>query len=71
MHRQARAPNLDRDRVLIGIGMKLPKKLAERRDALKRLVADRVLLPTGVINIGHPVVAAWLTTNRKTIKKHG
>lgn len=69
-HRQAQSRNIDRDLALIGIGKKLPKNLAERRIALKQLVLAKILLPTGIINISPPAVAAWLKTNRKTIKKH-
>ena len=70
-HRQAVLQKIDRDTVLVALGLALPKKPAARRDALKQLIADRVLLPTGVINIDHPPVVAWLKTNRKKSKQHG
>lgn len=62
------AQNINRDTVLLALGLSLPKKLALRRDALKRLIGDKVLLPNGVINVGHPLVSAWLRTNGKKIK---
>lgn len=70
-HRLALAQAISRDAVLIGLERGLPKKPADRRLALKQLVADGILLPTGAINIGHPAVGSWLKLNRKTIKHHG
>lgn len=70
-HRQAVSLRIDRDKVLAALGLALPKKPATRRDALKLLVAGKVLLPTGAINIDHPTVAAWLKTNSKKNKSHG
>ncbi|KRC81287.1 hypothetical protein [Sphingomonas sp. Root241] len=62
------AQNINRDTVLPALGLSAPKKLALRRDALKKLIGDRVLLPTGVINMGHPLVSAWLKNNEKKSK---
>lgn len=70
-HRMAQLQNVDRDTVLAGLERSLPKKLAERREALKRLVLEKILLQTGAINIGHPAVAAWLKSERKKSNKHG
>lgn len=64
----ARLQGVDRDTVLKGLECPLPKKPSERMEALKRLVADKILLQTGLINIGHPAVAAWLMSNRKKSK---
>ena len=69
-HRLAQLQNVDRDTVLAGLERSLPKKPTERREALKRLVLDKILLQTGAIDIGHPAVAAWLKTGRKKIKNH-
>ena len=69
-HRLAQLQNVDRDIVLAGLDRSLPKKPTERREALKRLVLDKILLQTGAIDIGHPAVAAWLKTGREKIKNH-
>ena len=67
-HRMARLQGVDRDTVLKGLECPLPKKPSERMAALKQLVATKVLLQTGLVNIGHPAVAAWLKTNGKKTK---
>lgn len=70
-HRMAQSQQINRDEVLIALGHRLPKKPLERRAALKKLVAEKILLQTGAVNIGHPAVAAWLKRNGKKKKAHG
>lgn len=68
-HKLASALAFTRDELLFAIGRALPKKPAPRRDALKQLVTDQILLQTGAINISHPAVAAWLDANSHKKKK--
>ncbi len=68
-HKLASALAFTRDELLIAIDRALPKKPAPRRDALKQLVTDQILLQTGAINISHPAVAAWLNANSNKKKK--
>ena len=70
-HRAVLMQKINRDEVLAAIGESLPTKHPQRGAAMKRLVANKVLLQTGAINIGHPAVAAWLKSNGKKTKKNG
>lgn len=67
-HRLAKRRKIDRNEVLIGISRPMPKKHRYWPEALKQLVADNILLPTGAINVDHPAVAAWLSSNGKKSK---
>jgi hypothetical protein len=69
-HRMAKEQGLDRDVVLLGLCRPLAKRPQQRQMELKRLVAEKILLPTGAINLGHPAVAAWLKINGKNKKQH-
>jgi len=68
-HRSASSLAFTRDELLVAIDRALPKKPALRRDALKQLVTEQILLQTGAINISHPAVAAWLNANSRKKKK--
>ena len=71
MQRLAVDRKIDRNTVLVATGCRLRQKAVERREALKRLVIDRVSLQTGVSNIDHPALAAWIITDRKATDQHG
>ena len=68
-HKLASALAFTRDELLVAIDRALPKKPTQRRDALKQLVTDQILLQTGAINISHPAVATWLSANSNKKKK--
>lgn len=69
-HRTANAQHLDRDVILAALGRPLSANQAARQIELKRLVVAKILLRTGVINVGHPQVAAWLKKNGKNKKSN-
>lgn len=69
-HRMAKQQGLDRDAILADLGYALPKPLPMRQVELKLLVAAKILLPTGAINVGHPEVAAWISKNGKKKKSN-
>ncbi len=63
--RRAKALPLSRDAVLEGLKIALPKKIKDRAAALKVLVEQGILLPTGSINPDNRRVAAFLKQNQK------
>ncbi len=63
--RRAKALPFSRDTVLKGLEIDLPKKIKDRAAALKVLVDQKILLPTGSINPDNGRVAAFLKQKKK------
>ena len=63
--RRAKALPLSRDALLKGLEINLPKKNKDRATALKVLVEQGILLPTGSINPDNRRVAAFLKQKTK------
>jgi hypothetical protein len=66
--RRAKALSITRDALLKGLEIDLPKKIKDRAAALKVLVEQGILLPTGSINPDNGRVAAFLKQKIKGTK---